>query len=118
MEFVVGVNSGSIGATGDAAINASDKSTAELSVADNNEYRYGTLTSLSISMEVPVDDWAAWIVFTSGDTATEMSYPAYIKWSGDGVLDGIFAPVTNTRYNIGLWYDGYNVNAVARGVDV
>jgi hypothetical protein len=64
------------------------------------------------------DDYAVWLVFTSGDTATEIDYPDSIKWSGDDVSDGIFEPSESKIYNVGLWYDGTNVNAVVRGVDV
>ncbi len=92
--------------------------TADITPANNTEYRYGVLTSLSITLPEPEDDYTAYIVFTSGETATETIYPDTLKWSGDDVIDGIFTPLTSRRYNIGIWYDGEHINAVARGVAV
>lgn len=85
---------------------------------NNTEYRYGELASLSVSVSDVSDDYTAYIVFTSGTAATELNYPDTIKWSGDDVIDGVFAPLSDRRYNIGLWYDGSCINAVARGVEI
>lgn len=93
-------------------------STAALTPANNTEYRYGVLTSLSVSVSDVSDDYTAYIVFTSGTAATELNYPDTIKWSGDDVIDGIFAPLSDRRYNVGLWHDGSYINAVTRGVNV
>lgn len=91
---------------------------ATLTPANNTEYRYGELTSLSLDVSSPADDYAAYIAFTSGTTATETIYPDTLKWSGDDVIDGVFTPLANRRYNIGIWYDGECTNAVARGVSI
>ena len=95
------------------------ESTAAITPENNTEYRCGEVTSVTITLpeEIP-DDYAAYIVFTSGTTAAEAVYPDSIKWSGDDVIDGVFIPVASRRYNIGIWYDGVNVNAVARGAGV
>lgn len=95
------------------------ESTAAITPDNNTEYRCGEVTSVTIKLpeEIP-DDYAAYIVFTSGTTAAETVYPDSIKWSGDDVIDGVFIPVASRRYNIGIWYDGVNVNAAARGAGV
>ena len=95
------------------------ETTAAITPDNNTEYRCGEVTSVTITLpeEIP-DDYAAYIVFTSGTTAAEAVYPDSIKWSGDDVIDGVFIPIASRRYNIGIWYDGVNVNAVARGAGV
>lgn len=95
------------------------ESTAAITPDNNTEYRCGEVTSVTITLpeEIP-NDYAAYIVFTSGTTAAEAVYPDSIKWSGDDVIDGVFIPVASRRYNIGIWYDGVNVNAAARGAGV
>ena len=91
-------------------------------VADNTEYRAGTLTSLTITLPSDVTDtYESSIVFTSGSTPTNGVFPDNIKWTGTGVVENngavALVPVENMRYNISLWYDGKYVNAVVRGVD-
>lgn len=99
-------------------ITTSTDTAPTVTLESNTEYRYSEVTALSLSLpDTIADDYAAWLVFTSGDTATEIDYPDSIKWSGDGVADGIFEPSENKTYNIGLWYDGTNINAVVRGVE-
>lgn len=95
------------------------ESTAAITPDNNTEYRCGAVTSVTITLpEDMPDDYAAYIVFTSGTTAAEAVYPDSIKWSGDDVIDGVFIPVASRRYNIGIWYDGVNVNAAVRGAGV
>ena len=90
-----------------------------LTPENNAEYRYGVLTSLSLTLpDQPEPNYAAYLVFSSGATATEISYPDALKWSGEDVIDGIFTPLASRRYNVGLWYDGVCLNGVVRGVGV
>ena len=86
-----------------------------LTVADNHEYRY-TQELDSIDLTMPNGNFIASIVFESGSTATLMTYDSGIKWSGDDVIMGFFVPTANKTYNIVLWYDGININGIARGV--
>lgn len=91
--------------------------------ADNTEYRAGTLTSLTITLPTDIPDtYESSIVFTSGATATNVTYPDGIKWSGMDIAesDGVtgFAPIANQRYNVSFWWDGLYTNAVVRGVEV
>lgn len=115
----LGGGNGSGGAAPKTNIISDYTSTAVIVTPETNtEYRYGTLTSLSFTISKPKDDYTAYIVFTSGETPTETIYPDTVKWSGDDVIDGVFTPLASKRYNIGIWYDGENINAATRGVSV
>lgn len=96
----------------------SAETTASITPESNTEYRYSNdMVSLTITMPDTVpEDYAAYIVFTSGETAASVNYPDTMLWSGDDVIDGIFTPLPSRRYNIGIWYDGQAVNAVSRSV--
>lgn len=116
---IYGNNSGNSSTGLITNIIAITESTAAITPDNNTEYRCGEVMSVTITLpEDMPDDYAAYIVFTSGTTAAEAVYPDSIKWSGDDVIDGVFIPVASRRYNIGIWYDGVNVNAVARGAGV
>ena len=96
--------------------------TVTQALADNTEYRAGELTALTLTLPSSYGDtFESSVVFTSGATATNVTYPDGIKWSGMDIAesDGVtgFAPIANQRYNISLWYDGKYINAVVRGVD-
>ena len=101
-----------------ATITTSASTTVTQEIANNNEYRYtGNVSSLTITLPSSVsNDFISWVVFNSGSTATSIVYPNTIKWSGDDVSSNTFVPVASKTYNICFWYDGINVNAVARGV--
>ena len=91
---------------------------ASQELANNTEYRYASATaSLTISAPASVpSDYVAWLVFVSGSTATSLTYPSSWKWSGDEVSGGSFVPAASKTYNVCVWYDGVNVNAISRGV--
>lgn len=83
------------------------------------DYRLGTVSDFDISIPDPVpDNFEVAIAFTSGSAAASVSYPDSIKWSGTDVWEGVFVPVSNTRYNVAIWFDGEFVNAVVRGVGI
>ena len=116
---IYGNNSGNSSAGLITNIITITESTAAITPDNNTEYRCGEVMSVTITLpEDMPDDYAAYIVFTSGTTAAGAVYPDSIKWSGDDVIDGVFIPVASRRYNIGIWYDGVNVNAAARGAGV
>lgn len=96
--------------------------TVTQALADNTEYRAGELTALTLTLPSSYGDtFESSIVFTSGATATNVTYPDGIKWSGMDIAesDGVtgFAPIANQRYNISCWWDGLYTNAVVRGVE-
>ena len=70
---------------------------------------------LQLPSNIP-DDYISSLVFNSGATARTLSYPQEIIFTGDDVIDNVFVPAANKTYNVMFWYDGVNVNAVARGV--
>ena len=92
--------------------------TATITLANNTEYRFTQdLSSLTLTLPQTIDTtFIVGVVFSSGSTATAMTYDGLIKWSGDDVTSGSFVPQADKMYNIVLWYDGINVNAVVRGV--
>ena len=97
--------------------------TATQALADNTEYRAGELTALTLTLPSSYGDtFEASVIFTSGATATNVTYPDGIKWSGMDIAesDGVtgFAPIANQRYNVSFWWDGLYTNAVVRGVEV
>lgn len=102
--------------------NKADKSTIVTSgtafeAVDNTEYRFGEVASVTMTFPVTIPDrFDIFIAFTSGTTATNITYPQNIKWSGDDITDGQFVPAASKRYSIVLWNDGTAVNGIVRGV--
>jgi hypothetical protein len=86
-------------------------------VADNTEYRFGSLTSLTLTFPTPgaTDKFDASVSFTSGATPTAFSGTGP-KYKGDNVTNGVFTPVANRRYTIMFGFDGVNINAYVSGV--
>lgn len=88
----------------------------------NTEYRYLYPGANKIQIGMPTNssstvDFICSLVFRSPETATEFTYSNNLKFTGDDCSDGVFVPAAKTVYNIIFWYDGYNYNAVVRGVD-
>ena len=81
-------------------------------LADNTEYRFGTLTSLTITYP---SDFACSLSFSSGSTATTLNVSG-IKFWGTDCSGGSFTPVINKRYTLVFWYDGVNVNCTVGGI--
>lgn len=86
---------------------------ASVTVQDNTEYRYAELSSLTVSF--PQGDFCAAISFTSGSTATAVYFPEGTKCMGCDVENGVFSPVSNRRYQLGLYFDGLYATVVAGG---
>ena len=107
---------------GDYAYNTSittvNQTTTTLNLNNNTEYRCSTdMASLTINLPSTIpNNFIVWIVFPSGSTATSFNYPNTILWTGDDVSNNVFTPVADKTYNTAIWYDGLNVNGVARGV--
>ena len=84
-----------------------------MTLSDNTEYRYGTLTSLTITWTT--SDIHSAIAFTGG-TGVTFSITAGVKIVGTDVTDGVFAPVKDKRYNLGFEFDGVNRTVYVSGV--
>ena len=107
-------DTGSRGDSGKASIITDITATsAILAVNDNTEYQYSTLNSLSVAF--PGTSFSAFICFSSGTIATAVNFQAGTKFIGDDVIDGVFSPIANKRYSLGLWFDGVNNTVVAGG---
>lgn len=85
-------------------------------LANNTEYRANEIATLEVTLPSSLpNDYISSLVFSSGSTATSLTYPSGIKWSGDDVSNNVFVPAASKRYNIIFWYDGANTNAIVRG---
>ena len=90
---------------------------AELS--DNTEARFGEVASLTLTL--PTDttgDYISSVAFTSGATATSLTYPDTITMIGTDCIDGVFAPVANKRYTVIVAYDGAGLVGYVAGREV
>jgi len=81
-------------------------------LVNNTEYRFGTLTSLTITYP---SDFACSLSFTSGSTATTLNI-SNVKFWGTDCNSGSLTPLANKRYNLVFWYDGVNVNCTVGGI--
>ena len=110
------------------AITTSADTTATLTMANNTEVRYGTVTSIELVLPSTIpDDYISSVVFTSGSPAadfdvdegtTNFIYPSTIKMTGENCSGGIFTPMANKRYTVILTYDGVYVSGVVGGVSI
>lgn len=93
---------------------------AEITLADNVEYRADVITALTLALPDPIPDgFRCALDFGCGDTAAALVYPDTIVWTGDALdSNGLFVPLSNHRYHIDCWYDGACVRANASGVMV
>ena len=89
-----------------------------ITLENNTVYRFvNIVTNLGIALNYEGNElFQTELIFKSGTTATSLTYDESIKWSGDDIKDNVFVPIENKTYNILFWYDGFNINAVVRGV--
>lgn len=101
-----------------------------LTAAGNTEYRFGAVTSLDIVLPDGVltgsnPRYATLINFTTGDTAPTLSYND-INLKGDDVTVETdeggsyyeFSPQPNTRYSIGILWDGSYIMGYVSGTEL
>lgn len=97
--------------------------TTTIELANNTEYRRGTLAALTISLPASLDTrYRSIVCFSSGATATTFTDNTTVKWTGDDVVWATdkyaFVPLINSRYNIAFIYDGTIVIACVLAVGV
>jgi hypothetical protein len=82
--------------------------TASISLSSGIEYRYGTLTSLTVaSVPTDINNFHSVIQFSSGSTATTVSFPTGTKFVGMHTdATGSFIPRPSTSYLLSLRNDG------------
>lgn len=88
-------------------------------LADNTEARFGEVASLTLTL--PTDttgDYISSVAFTSGTTATSLTYPDTIAMIGTDCIDGVLAPVANKRYTVIVAYDGAGLVGYVAGREV
>lgn len=99
-------------------INEEDNTTIELT--NNTDFLRDEVTSLTISfpggLTLGTPFYRSSLSFKSGSTATTITYPTGIIWSGFDIKNGQFVPVAGKYYNIVFWRDYFGYNAVVRGV--
>lgn len=99
-------------------INEEDNTTIELT--NNTDFLRDEVASLTISfpggLSLGTPFYRSSLSFKSGSTATAITYPTGIIWSGFDIKNGQFVPVAGKYYNIVFWRDYFGYNAVVRGV--
>ena len=97
--------------------------TDSITLADNTTYNGGTQTSLTIALPSTITvAFLSQVIFTSGATATSISFPDEINWRGDDLTydsvlqKRVFEPVANKRYTIVFTNDGNTTNGFVVGV--
>lgn len=88
----------------DASVAVNSESSTSITLANNTEFRRGTISTLNISMstEIP-EQFNCAVAFTSGSTATNVTLPSNIALLH---TKDEFTADTNTRYNLLFWSDG------------
>ena len=78
-----------------------------LTPVSGEEYRYGTISSLTLTLPTDIANHHSTIAFTSGATATTVSFPTGTRVIGMHVnSSGVFLPRSNTEYILSLRNDG------------
>ena len=88
-----------------------------ITLENNKIYNGGELSSLTIALPSSADNtFLSEIDFSSGTTATTLTYPNTIKWLGDDIASNVFTPVASKRYTVIFYYDGVNYVGVTKGI--
>lgn len=85
-------------------------------LADNTEYRFKQELS-SIAFTIPVvisDDYISSFVFKSGATATTITYPDTIKWTGEDISSDKFVPASGKTYEVLIYWNGFNYCGIVK----
>lgn len=92
------------------------------SANSNNEWRYvyaSGITSLKLASSgsfVNTAEAYYGVTFLSGTTATTLTNTLGAYFTGDDCVDGVFTPIANKTYELGIWWNGLAWQAVVRGV--
>lgn len=86
-------------------------------LAYNKEYRFTLeLESIEFTLpELPKDDFISSLVFKSGATATTITYPDTIKWSGEDISSEKFVPASSKTYEVLIYWNGINYCGIVKG---
>lgn len=106
------------GKTGDVVIPAletvsSTSVTQEL--AKDTIYNCGELTVLTITFPAtPTASYISQVNFSSGTTATALTAPVDVVWSGDDIVSDVFVPDVSKRYSVLFFSDGQNIRGIVQ----
>ena len=90
-----------------------------VTLSDNTEARFGEVATLTLSLPSDTSgDYISSVAFTSGTTATSLSYPDAITMIGTDCIDGVFAPVAGKRYTLIVAYDGAGLVGTVGGYEI
>ena len=86
-------------------------------LADNTEYRFTLeLESIEFTLpELPTDDYISSLVFKSGATATTITYPDTIKWTGEDISSDKFVPASGKTYEVLIYWNGIDFCGIVKG---
>ena len=86
-------------------------------LAYNTEYRFMLeLESIEFTLpDNPKDDYISSFVFKSGATATTITYPDTIKWTGDDISSDKFVPASSKTYEVLIYWNGINFCGIVKG---
>ena len=88
----------------DASVAVNSESSTSITLANNTEFRRGTISTLNISLPTDIpEQFNCAVAFTSGSTATNVTLPSNIALLH---TKDEFTADTNTRYNLLFWSDG------------
>lgn len=106
------------GKTGDvvipALVTSADTSITQ-QLATETIYNYGELTALTITFPAtPTASYISQVNFSSGTTATALTAPVDVVWSGDDIVSDVFVPDISKRYSVLFFYDGASMCGIAK----
>lgn len=101
--------------TGKEEVVTVSASTLTQELADNTIYNAGTLTALTITFPAtPTASYISQVNFSSGTTATALTAPVDVVWSGDDIVSNVFVPDVSKRYSVMFFYDGVSMCGIAK----
>ena len=88
----------------DANVTVNSESSTSITLANNMEFRRGTISTLNINLPTGIpEQFNCSVAFTSGSTATNVTLPSNIALLH---TKDEFTADANTRYNLLFWSDG------------
>lgn len=101
--------------TGKEEVVTVSASTLTQELADNTIYNAGTLTALTITFPAtPTASYISQVNFSSGTTATALTAPVDVVWTGDDIVSDVFVPDVSKRYSVLFFYDGVSMCGITK----
>lgn len=101
--------------TGKEEVVTVSASTLTQELATDTIYNCGELTALTITFPAtPTASFISQVNFTSGTTATALTAPVDVVWSGDDIVSDVFVPDVSKRYSVMFFYDGVSMCGIAK----